>query len=90
MIYKCKNCGLEYAENPEYCDCGNNVFICLNNGVPLEEEFSTSEIKNPQNMLKLMNMKKMMRMMTNRNMQNLFHFTSQFLFSVLSQFWRLF
>lgn len=43
MIYKCKNCGLEYAENPEYCDCGNNVFICLNNGVPLEEEFSTSE-----------------------------------------------
>lgn len=43
MIYKCKNCGLEYAENPEYCDCGNNVFICLNNGVPLEEEISTPE-----------------------------------------------
>ena len=43
MIYKCKNCGLEYAENPEYCDCGNNVFICLNNGVPPEEEISTPE-----------------------------------------------
>lgn len=43
MIYKCKNCGLEYAENPEYCDCGNNVFICLNNGVSPEEDISTSE-----------------------------------------------
>lgn len=29
MIYKCKNCGCEYKNNIEYCDCGNNKFICI-------------------------------------------------------------
>lgn len=29
MIYKCKNCGLEYKEYTEYCDCGNNKFVFI-------------------------------------------------------------
>ncbi len=27
MIFKCKNCGQEFNVDPQYCDCGNNVFI---------------------------------------------------------------
>lgn len=26
MIYKCKNCGLEYDTPTDYCECGNNSF----------------------------------------------------------------
>ena len=26
MIYKCKDCGKEYNNKPEFCDCGNNFF----------------------------------------------------------------
>lgn len=48
MIYKCKNCGLEYNENPEYCDCGNNVFVCIEQDFDLQnqseyEDFAPSE-----------------------------------------------
>lgn len=25
-MYKCKDCGAEYIDKPEYCDCGNNSF----------------------------------------------------------------
>lgn len=25
-MYKCKDCGSEYIDKPEYCDCGNNSF----------------------------------------------------------------
>ena len=26
-MYKCTECGLEYENKPEYCDCGNNEFV---------------------------------------------------------------
>ena len=29
MIYKCKNCGQEYSQKTEYCDCGNNSFVII-------------------------------------------------------------
>ncbi|MGN0014672.1 MAG: hypothetical protein ACI37T_04570 [Candidatus Gastranaerophilaceae bacterium] len=29
MIYKCKNCGQNYSEKPDFCECGNNVFVVL-------------------------------------------------------------
>lgn len=25
-MYKCKECGAEYSEKPDYCDCGNDEF----------------------------------------------------------------
>lgn len=28
-MYKCKDCGQEYVEKPQYCDCGNNEFDVL-------------------------------------------------------------
>lgn len=40
MIYKCKNCGLEYTEYIEYCDCGNNKFVCI-----AEAENNTDELQ---------------------------------------------
>ena len=36
MIYKCKNCGREYSCFVEYCDCGNNKFLCVSD----DENFS--------------------------------------------------
>lgn len=30
MIYKCKNCGQNYYEKPDFCECGNDVFIIIN------------------------------------------------------------
>lgn len=29
MIYKCKNCGQNYYEKPDFCECGNNVFVLI-------------------------------------------------------------
>lgn len=26
LMYKCKECGAEYEQKPDYCDCGNNEF----------------------------------------------------------------
>ena len=25
-MFKCKDCGSEYKEKPDYCDCGNDTF----------------------------------------------------------------
>ena len=25
-MFKCKECGAEYEEKPDYCDCGNDTF----------------------------------------------------------------
>lgn len=25
-MYKCSECGQEFASKPDYCDCGNNIF----------------------------------------------------------------
>ena len=32
-MYKCKECGAEYKEKPDYCDCGNDEFEGVNTGV---------------------------------------------------------
>lgn len=32
-MYKCKECGAEYKEKPDYCDCGNDEFEGVNEGV---------------------------------------------------------
>ena len=32
-MYKCKECGAEYKEKPDYCDCGNDEFEGVNAGV---------------------------------------------------------
>ena len=44
MIYKCKNCGLEYDTPVDYCECGNNTFeiintVSQNNPHVTEDEF---------------------------------------------------
>lgn len=51
MKYKCKNCGQEYIEKPDYCDCGNNVFIILyteinTNSVSLSKSAETNRAFN--------------------------------------------
>lgn len=28
-MYRCKECGCEYEEKPEYCDCGNDEFVLI-------------------------------------------------------------
>lgn len=44
-MYKCKECGAEYEEKPDYCDCGNDEFIELS---PVKEEQTlTHEDKKP-------------------------------------------
>lgn len=35
MKYKCKNCGSVYYEKISYCDCGNNVFIEINDDLDI-------------------------------------------------------
>ena len=37
-MYKCTECGQEYTQKPEYCDCGNNIF-----------EQEVESIQQPQN-----------------------------------------
>ena len=41
-MYKCKECGAEYEQKPDYCDCGNDEFED-NVNIGLEEK-TTSEI----------------------------------------------
>ena len=33
-MYRCKDCGKEYKEKVEYCDCGNNMFDYIEDFVP--------------------------------------------------------
>lgn len=35
-MYKCKDCGKEYKEKTDYCDCGNNTFDYIEDIVPAE------------------------------------------------------
>lgn len=34
MRYKCRECGLEYEQKPDFCDCGNDEFECVGDTVP--------------------------------------------------------
>ena len=36
-MYKCTECGLEYENKPEYCDCGNDEFVLTVEEKPAEE-----------------------------------------------------
>ena len=40
-MYKCKECGAEYEEKPDYCDCGNDEFEEV--GVKIEEKIVETE-----------------------------------------------
>ena len=44
-MYRCKECGAEYEEKPDYCDCGNDEFEEV--GVNIKE-LSASEIKHDE------------------------------------------
>ena len=35
-MYRCKECGKEYKEKVDYCDCGNNTFDYVEDFVPIE------------------------------------------------------
>lgn len=51
MIYKCQNCGLEYNQRIDYCDCGNNKFISIDEEInDTNSVFSyTESFPEPQN-----------------------------------------
>ena len=44
-MYKCKECGTEYKEKPDYCDCGNDEFEGVNIGVGVN--IATGALKEP-------------------------------------------
>ncbi len=46
-MYRCKECGAEYEEKPDYCDCGNDEFetVGVNIGVNAGENLNVAEPK---------------------------------------------
>ena len=36
-MYRCKDCGKEYKEKIDYCDCGNNTFDYTEDFIPVEK-----------------------------------------------------
>ena len=46
-MYRCKECGAEYEEKPDYCDCGNDEFegVGVNIKAGALKETATNEIK---------------------------------------------
>ncbi len=47
MSYKCKDCGKIYETRPNYCDCGNDVFVKTHSN----ENIDNSEKKEKENPL---------------------------------------
>ena len=39
--YKCTECGQEYDELPQYCDCGNDAFDVVEQAAPAQQSFDT-------------------------------------------------
>lgn len=90
MIYKCKNCGLEYKEYTEYCDCGNNKFVCIsevdnvdasndlfsfdNVDLPNQNENISEENFDRQGFEHSTNVSNSISFLENRNFQNLLVF----------------
>ena len=47
-MYKCKECGSEYEDKPDYCDCGNDEFEL----VVSKQESVFEQKKEEQNIIK--------------------------------------
>ena len=48
-MYRCKECGAEYEEKPDYCDCGNDEFeAVVNSDTPLHSEGENSKVLQPE------------------------------------------
>ena len=45
-MYKCKECGQEYKDKPDFCDCGNDTFDCLEGKTTEKPKRNTSNITN--------------------------------------------
>ena len=43
-MFRCKECGLEYKEKPDYCDCGKDTFDDSDFDVKQADEIFDDEI----------------------------------------------
>lgn len=46
-MYKCIDCGKEYKEKPEFCECGNNIFEEFGISTPKPQKIEVKENKTP-------------------------------------------
>lgn len=66
-MFKCSECGTEYETSPKYCDCGNDIFINIEDTIPQEVEDIDFEPQKPQR--------------RNRNIQKKFSLSAIIIFS---------
>ena len=51
-MFKCKECGSEFDNKPDYCDCGNDTFEEIISEIKAQEESRKDRQKKKEQFLK--------------------------------------